>query len=137
MPIGFSRRDFLAGTGVLATYPWLSALSSDSSLLAGLSSLGHSPFHISVINDEISQDFGHACEVASKQFGMGWIELRSMWNKNIAGLDSHEIAEAVRLVKQNSLRVTDIASPLFKVGWPGAPESKYSEKSDTLNEAFT
>ena len=54
-------------------------------------------FRVAVINDEISQDFGHACEVTSKEFGMDWIELRGMWNKNILKLDANEIAEARRI----------------------------------------
>ncbi|HXJ89911.1 MAG TPA: sugar phosphate isomerase/epimerase family protein [Candidatus Binatia bacterium] len=86
-----------------------------------------SPFRVSVINDEISQDFAHACEVASKEFGMHWIELRSMWNKNIVALDEKEVAETRRLLEKFQLKVTDIASPLFKVDWPGAPKSKHSE----------
>ena len=89
-----------------------------------------SPFRISVINDEITQDFGHACEVAARDFGMGWIELRSMWKKNIVNLDEKEVAEARRILEKYQLRVTDIASPLFKVDWPGAPRSKYSTPND-------
>ena len=96
-----------------------------------------SPFRIAVINDEISQDFGHACEVASKEFGMEWIELRGMWNKNILKLDANEIAEARRILEKYKLRVTDIASPLFKVDWPGAPVSKFSPKHDQFNADFT
>ena len=80
-----------------------------------------------MINDEISQDFGHACEVASREFGMGWMELRSMWKKNIVNLDEKEVAEARRILEKYQLKVTDIASPLFKVDWPGAPKSKFSE----------
>jgi sugar phosphate isomerase/epimerase len=99
--------------------------------------LTKSPFKIAVINDEISQDFGHACEVASQQFGMGWLELRSMWDKNIASLDANEIAEAKRILRKNNLRVTDIASPLFKVDWPNAPKSKFSPKHDQFNANFT
>ena len=53
------------------------------------------PFRLAVINDEITQDFGRACEIASKDFGLNWIELRGMWNKNIVDLDSAEIAEAL------------------------------------------
>jgi len=34
------------------------------------------------------------------------------------------------------LRVTDIASPLFKVDWPGAPASKFSPKSDKFHADF-
>jgi sugar phosphate isomerase/epimerase len=87
----------------------------------------HSPFRISVINDEISQDFGHACEIAAHEFGIGWIELRGMWKKNICNLDEKEVAEARRILEKYQLKVTDIASPLFKVDWPGAPKSKFSE----------
>src|SRR5258707_15613425 len=97
----------------------------------------NSPFRIAVINDEISQDFGRACEVASREFGMDWIELRGMWNKNLLKLDAKEIEEARRTLGKNELRVTDIASPLFKVDWPGAPKSKYSPKRDQFNADFT
>jgi sugar phosphate isomerase/epimerase len=58
---------------------------------------------------------------------MGWIELRGMWKKNIVNLDEKEVAEARRILDKYQLKVTDIASPLFKVDWPGAPKSKYSE----------
>jgi L-ribulose-5-phosphate 3-epimerase len=96
-----------------------------------------SPFRVAVINDEIGQDFGHACEIAAHEFGMDWIELRGMWNKNILKLDSKEIEEARRILEKYKLRVTDIASPLFKVDWPGAPTSKFSPKRDQFNADFT
>jgi L-ribulose-5-phosphate 3-epimerase len=96
-----------------------------------------SPFRVAVINDEIGQDFGHVCDVASREFGMDWIELRGMWNKNILKLDSKEIEEARRISEKYKLRVTDIASPLFKVDWPGAPTSKFSPKRDQFNADFT
>jgi sugar phosphate isomerase/epimerase len=96
-----------------------------------------SPFRVAVINDEISQDFGHACEVASKEFGMEWIELRGMWNKNLLKLDAKEIAEARLILEKYKLRVTDVACPLFKVDWPGAPRSKFSPKRDEFNADFT
>ena len=46
---------------------------------------------------------------------MEWIEIRTLWDKNILKLDANQIAEAKRLIKKNNLRVTDIASPLYKV----------------------
>jgi len=95
-----------------------------------------SPFRVSVINDEISQDFGHVCEIASREFGMHWIELRSMWKKNIVNLDEKEVAEAKRILDKFELKVTDIASPLFKVDWPGGPKSKYRE-GGTFRADFT
>ena len=96
-----------------------------------------SPFRVAVINDEITQDFGHACEIAAKEFGMDWIELRGLWNKNILKLDAKEVEEARRILEKNQLRVTDIASPLFKVDWKGAPLSKFSPKRDQFNADFT
>lgn len=123
-----SRREFLAALGVMAA----SHLFPHSGYAAGLTK---SPFRVAVINDEISQDFGRACEVTSG-FGMKWIELRGMWNKNVLDLDSREIEESLRLLKKYDLRVTDIASPLFKVDWPGAPRSKFSPKQDQFNAHF-
>jgi L-ribulose-5-phosphate 3-epimerase len=119
MPLRFARREFLRGMVAMTAVNAASRLSRSSDTTP--------PFRISVINDEISQDFGHACEVASQEFGMHWIELRSMWKKNIVSLDEKEVAEARRILDKFQLKVTDIASPLFKVDWPGAPKSKFSE----------
>jgi len=94
-------------------------------------------FQLSVITDEITQDFGHALEVASKEFGVGLVELRGLWKKNIVSLDEKEVAEARKLLSQYDLKVTDIASPLFKVDWPGAPKSKYSPKGSSYGASFS
>jgi hypothetical protein len=75
----------------------------------------NSPFRIAIINDEISQDFGRACEVAARERRMQWIEFRGMWKKNILHLDSNEVAEVRRVLGKYGLRVTDIAIPPFKV----------------------
>jgi sugar phosphate isomerase/epimerase len=128
-----SRREFLNGFGMVTAATVLAPIPTRAFPDAPMSS----PFRIAVINDEISQDFGHACEIASKEFGMGWIELRSMWNKNLLKLDAKEIQEARRILEQSKLRVTDIASPLFKVDWPGAPRSKFSPKRDEFSADFT
>ncbi|HEX4022284.1 MAG TPA: sugar phosphate isomerase/epimerase family protein [Acidobacteriaceae bacterium] len=93
-------------------------------------------FHLAVINDEITQDFDRACSIASKDFGLHWIELRGMWNKNITDLNSSEVAESRRILEKYQLRVTDIASPLFKVDWPGAPLSKMSPRRDQFHADF-
>jgi sugar phosphate isomerase/epimerase len=129
-----SRRHFLAGLGAGAAFTASAALPS---FAFSLSALTKSPFKIAVINDEITQDFGRACEVAAKQFGMQWIELRGMWDKNIVSLDANEVAEAKRILKKYDLRVTDIASPLYKVDWPAAPKSKFSPHGDQFNAGFT
>src|SRR5579864_5813208 len=128
MPLWFARREFLRGMVAMTATSAASRFSPPPNSTA--------PFRISVINDEISQDFGHACEVASGEFGMHWIELRSMWKKNIVSLDEKEVAEARRILDKFQLKVTDIASPLFKVDWPGAPKSKFSE-GKSFGASFT
>jgi len=120
-----SRRNFLAALGGAAASSLLCRAGSSASSLPATSSR----FKISVITDEISQDLGHALEIASKEFGLAYVELRGMWNKNIIDLDEKETAEVRRLLGKFSLQVTDIASPLFKTDWPGAPTSKYSPKT--------
>ena len=133
MTICVSRREFLNGLGSLAAVTAISPMPGHTSLDPTMKS----PFRIAVINDEITQDFGRACEVASKEFAMDWIELRGMWNKNVLKLDAKEIEEARGILGKYQLRVTDIASPLFKVDWPGAPQSKFSPKRDQFNAEFT
>lgn len=116
-----SRRRFLAAVGAvgaLAAVPRLSHASADC------------PFRLSVINDEISPDFDHACSVAANDFGLHWIEIRSMWGKNVTALNDDEIDRARTILNKYQLRVTDIASPLFKVHWPGAPVSKDGPRRD-------
>ena len=92
----------------------------------------NSPFKLSVITNEISEDFDQACSVAAKDFGMQWVELRTMWGKNIVDLNAEDISRVQAILAKYNLRVTDIASPLFKVDWPGAPRSKYSSQHDNF-----
>lgn len=94
------------------------------------------PFRLAVINDEITQDFDKACEIAAKDFGLNWIELRGMWNKNITELSSKEVDDARKILEKHRLKVTDIASPLFKTDFPGAPRSDQSEKRDQFHADF-
>jgi L-ribulose-5-phosphate 3-epimerase len=128
-----SRRDFLVGMTATAGTALAASLPSGDERPAPVL---HSPFRVSVINDEISQDFGRSCEVAAREFGMRWIELRGMWQKNIVNLDAKEIAEAQRILKKYELRVTDIASPLFKVAWKDDPRAKEAQAED-FHASFT
>jgi L-ribulose-5-phosphate 3-epimerase len=95
-----------------------------------------SAFKVAVITDEISQDFEHALKIASEEFGLGFVELRGMWGKNLMKLDSGEIDKARRLLERYRLQVSSIASPIYKVDWPGAPISKYSPR-DKFGADFT
>ena len=57
-------------------------------------------FKLSVFSDEITSDFGRASEVAANEFGLGHVELRILWGKNIMALDAKEVAEARRLLER-------------------------------------
>jgi sugar phosphate isomerase/epimerase len=140
----FARRKFLAGLGAMAVVCAKAGISpGEASATSQANGPGKttprlkSPFRVAVINDEIGEDFEHACHVAAREFGMEWIEIRGMWNKNVVQLDSKEIAEAQRILHKYQLRVTDIASPLFKVDWPGAPKSKFSPAKPEFNADFS
>jgi L-ribulose-5-phosphate 3-epimerase len=124
-----SRRRFLQATGAAAAIAAVPRVGKGWIGTAPASC----PFRLSVINDEISQDFEHDCEVAAHDFGLSWIELRGMWNKNIADLDDGEVDDVRKILAKYQLRVTDIASPLFKVDWPGAPPSKERESHKSFN----
>jgi L-ribulose-5-phosphate 3-epimerase len=122
---GASRREFIATLGGAAA----------AGLIVGheVSAAEKPPMSgrikLSVISDEITQEVEHAFEVASKEFGLSYVEIRGAWKKNIINLDEKELAELKKLLQRFKLQVTDIASPLFKTDFPGAPKSPYSPKN--------
>lgn len=123
--MGRTRREFIAGCSV-------AALSSGSAL--GAQKL---PFHLSVITDEISQDFERACAVASREFGLQSVELRAMHDKNVISWDSGDIADVLKILARYRLTVSQVASPVFKTDWPGAPQSPSSPKGPQFGASFT
>jgi sugar phosphate isomerase/epimerase len=122
-----TRRAFLLGVGAMAA-------STGFPLARRVDAAG---FKLSVITDEISQDFAHACEVAARDFGLGWVEIRAMHDKNVMNWDSRDIAEAKAVLNRFKLRVSEIASPVFKTDWPGAPKSPFSPKNPQFGADFT
>ena len=79
--MSMSRREFVSGLVGAAA---LGEMAHDSGAAAGC------PFRLSVTNDEISDDFDHACSVAANDFGLSWIEIRGMWGKNAIDLTADE-----------------------------------------------
>lgn len=122
---GLTRRNFMIGTGAAASLAAMPLLAKTSG----------SPFKVGVISDEISPDFDHACSVIAKDFGLQWVELRSMWGKNLQEMGDDQLGEAEKVLAKYNLRVTDIASPLFKVHWPGAPRSTFGPKTEVAGDA--
>jgi sugar phosphate isomerase/epimerase len=128
---GLSRRQFMAGIGgaIAATSlpgsAWARPLTTAAARKV-------SPFRLSVIADEISQDFDHACNVAANEFGLSWVEIRNIDGKSPVDFTDKQIADAQASLKKYGLRVTDIGSPLFKVDFPGAP-SKNAKRDEFGN----
>jgi len=115
-----SRREFLKATGTAS----LACAFGPAAFGAATA------FKVGVISDEISDDFDHACSVIANDFGLRWVELRAMWGKNLQQSSDAELAKAEEIIRKYGLQVTDIASPLFKVNWPGAPVSPYGSAGD-------
>ncbi len=137
----YTRRRVFTGLGLAglgALMPPLLKKAGACLLAAPLSATGAAtcPFRLAVINDEITQDFEKACQIVAGDFGLQWIELRSMWNKNLTALDENEVKVARKILEKHKLQVTDIASPLFKTDWPGAPRSSQSERRDQFHANF-
>ncbi len=123
-----TRREFLA-TAVGAT----AALATPSFALA--QKIGS--FQLSILTDEISQDFDHACSVASKDLGLEFVDLRALWGKNVTDLGAGELSRVKNILARHNLRVSDIAGPLFKADWPGAPRSRFNARQNFAKADFT
>jgi sugar phosphate isomerase/epimerase len=137
--MAFTRRTALAGLGLAglgAMVPGVVKKAVAFPLTSSPEKPNTCPFRLAVINDEITQDFERACRIVSHDFGLRWIELRGMWNKNVTNLDAKEVEDAKKILSEHNLRVTDIASPLFKTDWLGAPRSSQSERRDQFHADF-
>src|SRR5436305_14472008 len=104
MRLQLARREFLLGMGAVASTAIASPFPGAAKTGAGTCS-----FRLAVINDEITQDFEKACQIISADFGLHWIELRSMWNKNVTELNAKEVEDGRKIIGGHKLRVTDIA----------------------------
>jgi sugar phosphate isomerase/epimerase len=124
----------LGAAGLVAGFTFLTRTAAGYAFPQGDN--GSCPFRLAVINDEITQDFERACSIVARDFGLQWIELRSMWDKNVTDLSEKQVEDVKKILDEHHLRVTDIASPLFKADWPGAPISKQSERRDQFHAHF-
>ena len=122
-----SRRTVLTGLGVTAI----------GAALRQRSAMAAASLKLSILTDEISQDFGHACEVASREFGLGLVDLREAGGKNLMNWDAAQIADAKKVLARFNLRVACLATPVFKVDWPGAPKSSFSPARDEFGASFS
>ena len=135
-----TRRTFLAGSATVAAAPRLLR----SQAAKPLYPQRNLPFHVAVINDEIGADFENSCRVAAQDFGLRFIELRTIGPRNISAVTDADIAAARGILAKYSLTVSDLASPLFKVEFPGArsvsgrtgPADTFTRQADVLEQTI-
>lgn len=96
------------------------------------------PYRLGIITDELSQDLEKALQFLTSQ-GLGYCELREIWNQNIMNLSAEELDRARRIVQKYRLRVHGIASPIFKYDLPGTapPERQRDIFRATFADADT
>ena len=92
-----SRRHFTLGLSSVAAASFIQGI-------AGVAAQG--TIRVSVFSDEITDDFGRACEIAAGEFKLGHVELRSMWKKNVTRLDEKELGEVEAILRKNGLGVS-------------------------------
>ncbi len=95
----------------------------------------HHTNQISVVTDEISQDFEHALDVAA-EYGITTIDVRTLWNKNIALLNENELIKMNRALEERKMHVNVITSPFGRCVLPSSRFSTNKKKSLLRNTKY-
>jgi sugar phosphate isomerase/epimerase len=66
-----------------------------------------------VITDEIDQDFARACHIAHEE-GMRYVEIHTLWGKNIDELTPAELDQVERILDDHELRTHLVCGLLFR-----------------------
>ena len=119
------RREFVAGGATAALFSAMPSWTADLRR-----------FKLGVITDEVTQDFEKAL-LWAKGYGLGWVELRFIWNKYVTDFAPDDIERAKELLGKYDLRVSVVDTPYFKTLLPGT-QSRFSEaKGDRLQSDFS
>jgi len=90
---------------------------------------------ISVVTDEISQDFEHALDVA-QEYGISTVDVRTLWKKNIALLSNEELKRMQDALNQRNMHLNVITSPFGKCVLPSSRFSTNKKESLWRNPEF-
>jgi L-ribulose-5-phosphate 3-epimerase len=91
-------------------------------------------FKLGIITDELTPNLEESLPFISGYHLYG-CELREIQGKNIMNLSKEEQERARKLIEKHDLRVSDIASPIFKWNLPRMPAHK-DEKRDSFKASF-
>jgi sugar phosphate isomerase/epimerase len=120
-----NRREFVANGTAAALL---------SALPAGAADVKR--FKLGVITDEITQNFEQALQWA-KGFGLGWVELRFVWEKYVTEFTPDDVKRAKDLLAKYNMKVSVVDSPYFKTLLPGTESKFASGKPDPLQSDFS
>ncbi len=122
-----TRRSLLKAT--LVVWPSLEPLLSPAHKAGGSlkSRLG-------IITDEIADSLERAVDFISSH-SLSYCELRTFWRRNIMDVPPEDLRRARQLLDRHRLRVSDIASPIFKYDLSEMPTRE--GKRDTFRAKFT
>jgi len=110
-------------------------LAAVASRLSANSPMDTRGFKLGIITDELTGQLDEALDFISS-YHLQWCELREIWGKNIMNASRDELDRARDLIAYHGIRVSEIASPLFKWNCPQVP-AKAGEKRDTFSASFT
>jgi len=78
---------------------------------------------LGIITDELTEDFEKALDFISEHY-LAYCEVRELWQKNVVRLSQKELERARQLIERHRLKVSEIASPIFKYHLPGMPSPR-------------
>ena len=91
-------------------------------------------FTLAFITDEFCQDFERAVATAA-ELGYEAVEVRSIWDKNVADLSNAEVARLRRIADGAGIRILSVASPLFKCTHPEGGAIDHRFEQDAFHSA--
>ncbi len=109
-------------------------LAAVASRLAADSTDNTHGYKLGIITDELTGQLNEALDFISS-YHLRWCELREIWGKNILNASREEIDRARDLIGRHGVRVSEIASPVFKWNCPQIPP-KAGEQHDNFGASF-
>jgi sugar phosphate isomerase/epimerase len=91
---------------------------------------------VAIITDEFGQDFEQICTTAT-ELGVSALEVRTIWDKNIADMSDAEVSEIDKLAKASGLQIVSVASPVFKCTLPDGGDIDHRFEQDAFHSAHT
>ncbi|HUI53499.1 MAG TPA: sugar phosphate isomerase/epimerase family protein [Bryobacteraceae bacterium] len=123
--MNISRRDVLKATVAATAAPHLDAAGADPA---------HG-FNLGIISDELTTNLDEALTFIADH-GLHWCELREIWGKNLMNSPQEDLDRAKKVLAEKNVRVSEIASPIFKWNLPRMPALP-NEQRDEFKAKFT